>query len=271
VLLVEPQYLSQLIITHLSARQDPAYLSLAHAQSISWHLRDSWSVLLLAGVGSLFAVLERRWTALYLLAWAVLAYVLLSFHAPVWYHHQLLITVPAAMLAAIAVGEAARLLPRVIRQCVFLDLRFVLILLALLGSAATLAARARLTYHTFILPAFLIPPEAPSEGRETPFLVEMTSRAARTNWVVTDLPMYAFRAGLPVPPPLAAITDKRLSSGEISEAQIIQVIEDYHPEQVLLGRFDLPAVEAYLKEDYRRIYQWGRKTLYLHGDLKRNP
>jgi len=271
LLLVGPANLDQLITTHLSAREDPAYLSLTHAQSISWHLRDSWAVLLLAGVGSLFAVLERRWTAFYLLAWAALAYLLLSFHAPVWYHHQLLITIPAAMLAAVAVGEAVRLLPRVIRQRAFLDLRFALILLALAGSTATLAARARLTYHTFILPAFLIPPEAPSEGREAPFLVEMVNRAARTHWAVTDLPMYAFRAGLLVPPPLAAITDKRLSSGEISEAQIIQVIETYKPEQVLLGRFDLPAVEAYLKEDYRRIYQWGRKTLYLHGELKRNP
>jgi hypothetical protein len=269
--LVGPENLSQLITTHLSAREDPAYLSLAQAQSISWHLRDSWPVLLLAGVGSLFALLERRWTAFYLLAWGATAYVLLSFHAPVWYHHQLLITIPAAMLAAVAVGEAVRLLPQAIRQHAFMDVRFFLILLALAGSAATLAVRARLTYHTFILPAFLIPPEAPSEGREAPFLAEMTSRVARTHWVVTDLPMYAFRAGLPVPPPLAALTDKRLSSGEISEAQIIQVIEDYKPEQVLLGRFNLPAVEAYLKEDYRRLLKSGRKTLYLHGELKRNP
>jgi hypothetical protein len=99
----------------------------------------------------------------------------------------------------------------------------------------------------------------------------MTSWADRTHWVVTDLPMYAFRVGLLVPPPLAAITDKRLASGEITEAQIIEVIETYKPEQVLLGRFDLPAVEDHVREDYRRIYQFGRKTLYLLGELKRNP
>jgi len=98
----------------------------------------------------------------------------------------------------------------------------------------------------------------------------MATYAAHTHWVVTDMPMYAFRAGLLVPPPLAAITDKRLASGEATEEQIIQVIEEYQPEQVLLGRFDLPAVEAYLKKDYRRIYQWGRRRLYLHGELKRS-
>jgi hypothetical protein len=83
--------------------------------------------------------------------------------------------------------------------------------------------------------------------------------------------MYAFRAGLPVPPPLAAMTGKRIASGELTEAMIIQTIEDYKPEQVLLGRFDLPAVESFLRQDYRRGYQWGRKVLYLHGELKRNP
>jgi hypothetical protein len=261
----------QLITTHLSARQDPAFLSLANAQSITWHLRDAALVLFLGAVGVGFIILERRWTSLYLAGWAAAAYLLLSFHAPVWYHHQFLVTIPAAMLAAIAVGEAVRWLLGMFQTRPSLNLRLVLVLLALVGFAATLSARARPTYHTFVLPAFLIPPEAPSEGREIPFLEEMGSRADKTRWVVTDLPMYAFRAGVPVPPPLAAITDKRLASGELTQAQIIQVIEDYQPEQVLLGRFDLPDVEAYLKEDYRRFYQWGRKTLYLHGELKRNP
>ena len=271
LVLVGPAYLSQLVTTHLSARQDPAFLSLTESQSITWHLRDAWAMLFLGAVGAGFVILERRWTSLYLVGWALGAYLLLSFHAPVWYHHQFLVTIPAGILAGIAVGEAVRWILALRRDRFRLSLRLLLVLLALAGFAATLAARVRPTYHTFVLPAFLIPPEAPSEGREIPFLTEMSSRADKTHWVVTDLPMYAFRAGLPVPPPLAALTDKRLASGEISEEQIIQVIEDYQPEQVLLGRFNLPAVEAHVREDYRRIYQWGRKTLYLHGELKRNP
>jgi hypothetical protein len=175
------------------------------------------------------------------------------------------------MLAAVATGEAIRWIVGMLHSRPMLDLRLLMVALTLVGFTATLAARARLTYHTFVLPAFLIPPEAPSAGRELPFMELMSSRAEQTHWVVTDLPMYAFRVGFLVPPPLAAITDKRLSSGELSETRIIQVIEDYAPEQVLLGRFNLPAVEAHLREDYRRIYQWGRKTLYLHGELKRNP
>jgi hypothetical protein len=57
----------------------------------------------------------------------------------------------------------------------------------------------------------------------------------------------------------------------LTEAQIIEAIETYRPEQILLGRFELPAVETYLKDDYKRVYQWGRKTLYFHGELKRLP
>ncbi len=271
LLLVGPAYMSQLVTTHLLARQNPAFISLANSQSIAWHLRDAAPVLALGALGAAFAVLERRWTTLYLAGWSGGTFLAFSFHAPVWYHHQFLITTPAAMLAAIAVGEAARYLLRMRRSWPGLNLRLVLVLLALAGFITTLSARARLTYHTFVLPAFLIPPEGSPGDREIPFLTEISARADKTQWMVTDLPMYAFRTGLSVPPALAAITDKRLSSGELTEAQIIDVIEDYRPEQVLMGRFDLPAVDAYLREDYRRIYQWGRKTLYLHGDLKRNP
>jgi hypothetical protein len=161
-------------------------------------------------------------------------------------------------------------IPIAICSRVFASGRALLALLALAGCFAILGARARLTYYSFALPAPLIPPEAPTGGHETDFLAGLATYATHTQWVVTDMPMYAFRVGLLVSPPLAAITDKRLASGEATEEQIIQVIEAYQPEQVLLGRFDLPAVEAYLKKDYRRIYQWGRRRLYLHGALKRS-
>jgi len=268
LLLVGPADLSQLITTHLAARQGAAFISLTEDQPISWYLRDAWPFLLLGGLGCVFAALERRWTSFYLLAWAGVAYLLLSFHAPVWYHHQFLITIPAAILAAIAAGEGIRVIPHVLRSRAFLSGRTLLAALALVGFIAVLGARARLTYYSFAMPASLIPPEAPTGGHETDFLAAMARYTTNTHWVITDMPMYAFRVGLLVPPPLAAITDKRLSSGEITEEQIIQVIEKYQPEQVLLGRFDLPTVEAYLKKDYRRIYRWGRRRLYLYGELK---
>jgi len=270
LILVGPAYLSQLVTTHLFARQEASFIELTAAQSISWYLRDAWPFLLLGGIGCIFVILERRWRSFYLLAWAVVAYLLLSLHAPVWYHHQFLITIPAAILSAVAAGEVMQVIPRVVRSRAFVSGRALLALLALAGCVVILGARARLTYYSFALPAPLIPPEAPTGGHETDFLAGMATYATKTHWVVTDMPMYAFRLGLPVPPPLAAITDKRLASGEVSEEQIIQVIEEYQPEQVLLGRFNLPAVEAYLKKDYRRIYQWGRRRLYLHGELKRS-
>jgi 4-amino-4-deoxy-L-arabinose transferase-like glycosyltransferase len=270
LILVGPAYLSQLITTHLFARQEASFIELSASQSITWHLRDAWPFLLMGGIGCAFAALERRWRSFYLLAWAGVAYVLLSFHAPVWYHHQFLITIPAAMSSAIAAGEVTKVVPRVIRSRAFASGGALLALLALAGGIAILGSRARLTYYSFALPAPLIPPEAPTGGHETDFLAEMTKYTTKTHWVVTDMPMYAFRVGLPVPPPLAAITDKRLASGEVSEEHIVQVIDDYQPEQVLMGRFNLPAVEAYLKKDYRRIYQWGRRRLYLDGELKRS-
>jgi hypothetical protein len=100
------------------------------------------------------------------------------------------------------------------------------------------------------------------------FLVKMANHAADTRWVVTNLPMYAFRAGLPVPPSLAVMSEKRIVTGELTEAQIIAIIEEVRPEQVLLGRREFPELEAVLKEDYRLLYTRGKRQLYLRKDIR---
>jgi 4-amino-4-deoxy-L-arabinose transferase-like glycosyltransferase len=68
-------------------------------------LQAAVPLLSLAVFGVLLSIHKRNWLSLYPLAWAVVAYVLFSFYSPVFYHHQLLITIPAALLAAIASGR----------------------------------------------------------------------------------------------------------------------------------------------------------------------
>ena len=96
----------------------------------------------------------------------------------------------------------------------------------------------------------------------------MTNHAPETHWVVTDLPMYAFRVGLLVPPYLAVSSTKRRSTGELTEQQFIAIIEEYKPEQVLIGRSTYPEIEKYLEQDYRVLYTRGKRLLYLRKDLK---
>ncbi len=49
----------------------------------------------------------RRWLTLYLSAWMAPAYILLG-SPPVWDHQQVLVTIPAAMLAAISLLRRAQ-------------------------------------------------------------------------------------------------------------------------------------------------------------------
>jgi hypothetical protein len=80
--------------------------------------------------------------------------------------------------------------------------------------------------------------------------------------------MYAFRVGLVAPPYLSFVTAKRLSTGELTEEKIIAVIQEYRPEQVLIGRREFPLVKQYLQQDYRLIYDRGKRFLYFRKDIK---
>jgi hypothetical protein len=92
----------------------------------------------------------------------------------------------------------------------------------------------------------------------------MSDHAQETNWVFTDRPMFAFLAKLPVPPFLAVLSSKRLLSGELTQAEILQVLETYKPEMVLSGRFDIPAAQEYMsRRNFRRIDSTLRYRLYF--------
>jgi Dolichyl-phosphate-mannose-protein mannosyltransferase len=268
LLIVGPENLRQLLSTHLVASQSQAYIGSVIAQPISWHLREAWPILLLGLPGSAFVLLRRRWISLYLIAWTLVAYVTLSFYAPVWYHHQLLVTIPAAMLAAIAVGEALRSIPRIANSRAFLSANTFLTALSLIGFIIALANRAPLVLPDFYRPPVFVTHAAHAPWPEQMFLTKMSNHAPETHWVVTDLPMYAFRVGLLVPPYLAVSSTKRRSTGDLTEQQFITIIDEYKPEQVLIGRSEYPEIEMYLNQGYRVLYTRGKRLLYLRKDLK---
>lgn len=273
VFFVGPANLPQLITSHLEARQVQDFIAVNESEPLSLHLRDARLILLLAGIGCLFVLVERHWLSLYLIAWVAVGYLLLAVQIPVFFHHTLLITVPAAMLAGIAVGEAilwiARV-PQLLRSHGLLSWRTLLSVLALIIFAASVIERAPETFLSFPRRSALMTQAALTAWpqQEQMFLTKMANHMAETHWVVTDLPMYAFRVGLVTPPYLSFVTAKRLSTGELTEEKIIAVIQEYQPEQVLIGRREFPMVKQFLQEDYRLIYERGKRFLYFRKDLK---
>jgi hypothetical protein len=117
-------------------------------------------------------------------------------------------------------------------------------------------------------------PDAAAKEQRAPFedrvMRKINQYSDRTNWMVTDLPMYAFRAGIPVPPNLAVISGKRFVSGALTEEDIIETVMEYKPEQVLIGRFELPALEQSLLENYALILEREQELkLYVRKDFLR--
>ena len=203
------------------------------------------------------------------MAWALVSYLLLSQHSPIWYHHQLLVTVPIAVLCGIAVGEFLVALSDVTRRFQIGSVRGASVgIVAFLTLYLLFAGTPRVfSQLDFRLPNFK-PPEAEAVDIQAVKMLEvMRQHADVTNTLITDRPMLAVWLGKPVPPFLAAVTGKRITTGELSEHDIISAIRQYRPEQVALARFELPAVEAYLQQNYRLAYKLTDHRLYIRGDL----
>jgi len=80
--------------------------------------------------------------------------------------------------------------------------------------------------------------------------------------------MHAFRVQRPVPPILATFSSKRLATGSLTDEDILTAMQQYQPEQVLMARFEIPALNAYLQEHYTLILSVEYFRLYLRNDIQ---
>jgi hypothetical protein len=172
------------------------------------------------------------------------------------------------MLAAAAVGEGIHFLSRVRSASTLINLP------ALVGVGALVG---------LVWTAIFYVPVVRNQIMDRPRLTDFSLRATpgklkvlrtmneyidQTSWIMTDMPMYAFRVGRPVPPIVATFSIKRLSTGSLTEEDILTAMRDYQPEQVLIARFYLPALEAYVKERYTLILDVEFFRLYLRNDIQ---
>jgi 4-amino-4-deoxy-L-arabinose transferase-like glycosyltransferase len=266
LILVGPQNVWLIIFPHLTAPatqelQGPGY-------TINAHLRAAVPLLILGIFGALVSIYRRNWLTLYPLAWAALAYTLFSFYSPVFYHHQLLITIPIAMMAAAVAGDGILYLISLRQPADLIHLRTLFGILALIGFAWVSA------HYLPVLDKELMnrPRISGFNLRATPgklkVLRTMNEYIDQTNWIVTDMPMYAFRVQRPVPPVLATFSSKRLATGSLTEADILTAMREYQPEQVLMARFVIPPLEEYLQKNYTLILSEEYFRLFIRNDLK---
>jgi hypothetical protein len=262
--------LQQMLLPHFTARASTIEADSIVYSSLNSYLELIWSFFVLGLIGVLMALRLRRWLSLYLLAWAIFAYILLIIVAPVWYHQQMLLTIPTAGLCAIATGEIVQQLFR------WWQTRKVHLIDAGLFVAAILVTGVVLLNHLLpLIPAFTMDPNLafePSDKppREMQVVYEIQKYSQQTQWMATDLPMYAFRAGMLVPPEMAVVSRKRLVAGDFPDQELVAILKKYNPELVMLDRFDYPGVQAILESNYDMKYTRFNKHLYVRNEVSKD-
>jgi len=269
LILVGPQNVWLIIYPHLMA---PSTEELqGGADTINVHLQAAVPLVVLGIFGALISLYRRNWLTLYPIAWAAVAYTLFSFYSPVYYHHQLLITVPLAMTAAAAVGEGIAALFRLRKTSDLIRLQTLFGAIALAGFVWVSAHYVPLLDRELMNKPRLTDFNLKATPGKLKVLRTMKEYMNETNWIVTDMPMYAFRVQRPVPPILATFSLKRLRTGTLTEDDVLNAMREYKPEQVLMARFVIPPLEEYLQENYTLILSAEYFRLFLRKDITPLP
>jgi hypothetical protein len=266
LILVGPQNVWLIIFPHLTA---PATVELqGPGYTINAHLQAAIPLLILGMFGVLASIYRRNWLTLYPLAWAGVAYILFSFYSPVFYHHQLLITIPAVMMAAAAIADGIDSLIRWKQPSDLIHFQTLFGLIALIGFGWVALHYAPVLDRELMNKPRITGFNLKATPGKLKVLRTMDKYTDQTNWIVTDMPMYAFRVQRPVPPILATFSSKRLATGSLTEEEILNAMKEYHPEQVLMARFVIPPLEEYLQKNYTLVLSEEYFRLFIRNDLK---
>jgi 4-amino-4-deoxy-L-arabinose transferase-like glycosyltransferase len=257
ILLTAPTLLTtdwpQLILPHLAVQ--------GHRHTTqNWNVIDpilsaDWMLISLAGVGALSIVWNWRRVTPPLL-WAVVAGLWMVRHQPLWPHHYVLMAIPLAWLGGIA-------LTTLFEVASSQRGRVVTIVAALL--LAFVAGRVGYSGYKQLVRT----PKNKVKPLNAHVIANMKKYASPSTIVLTDRPIYAFQANLPVVPRYAVVSSKRRRAGRLREDAFERYIKSSQPEQVLLARFKEfagPAREA-LDAHYINVYRSPLESLYVRKDL----
>jgi hypothetical protein len=233
---------TQLLQPHLGSDSRSAFAG-NNVAAIEDLLVREIGLLPLAAVGIIWAFRARQGDAWLPLGWLLVALAFLLYERPLWYHHVVAFTVPLTWLAAFGVEASLAFVRRsmpirgVARLSGTRPSEGVLRLAGMaLAGAVCLAlvcfdpatGRVRIQEELMSL--------TPSYSEEVAEFIRQ-GYADQRGWVFTDRPIYAFKAGLPVPPAIAVLTVKRMRSASLSDQEMAGVLQTYRPEVVVLERF----------------------------------
>jgi dolichyl-phosphate-mannose-protein mannosyltransferase len=213
----------QVVGTHRSARGTIIF-SLQGMPAVVEFLEGNSILVAAACLSSLFFVTRKDDRVLLPALWFLAAMVGMVGHAPVFYHQTLLLSIPLCWLAAIGLG---RLIDtdawRIKRD------KPMLIALAVAGLLliVQIPSNIKATYREAI----------GIQCTECPEIIHfLRSNTASETWMITDRPMFAFRAVIPVPPNTAVWSAKRRNTKQLMDEDIVAAKNKYPIGMVLMNR-----------------------------------
>lgn len=248
--------LSGLVETHQVAREQAGGDS-DGLKALLRFVEEDQVLFALALAGTVLALVRRTFAVLSWIGWLLIAAAVLLDHSPVWPHHRLLITVPAAALA----GHVFSLeLPKRVPHSLVLAYRVLVPAVAALAIVASLMPTGRLE-------AMVRPKPWTNSDTDWQVFREFAPYAEKSAFVAAARPTFAFRAGRPVPPNLAVTSWKRFRVGLLKSKQVAADIARAEPGTILLSsRWPgsvRAAVEKKIKKTHRRVKRWPNQSTDL--------
>lgn len=245
--------IDMLLTPHFAAQtRTQALFTIGSQEFIADFFKQQPVYLLVAAIGVLFAYRQRQRAVVLPLAWFLTVTAAFIFHRPLWYHHIMLLTIPMAWLCAFSLYAWSKLFDQLAGKTIPQRLWRT----ALLATTASALCVALLNYPSPLAARL----DEQAKLYRPLYIWEMvqklqTDAQAEQGFVFTDRPFYAFQAGLPVTPPIAAISRKRMQSGILTHEDMLNALTKYKPEYVILQRFSDEDYSTAVMDEIHRHYE----------------
>ena len=211
-------------------------------------LVNDLGVLIPASLGVTLIIWKRRWDLSFPIVLLGTVIAIHLWHRPYWYYYGMHFAIPLAWLGAVGIVEWIKELWKIRINSICSKM---LTGLGLLGWSLIVALTMTLVPENIWSEVVRV--SVTTTVTEDTLLLKLRNYAWRTHWIFTDKLIYAFWAGVPVPPQLAVIPLKRIWSGQITKEEIVESLERYKPELLYMPlewetKFGL---SDYLREHYQ--------------------
>lgn len=211
---------------------------------IIWQMiLSDYDIALLALLGVILLIHQKKWQYLLPVLWLGLAITALVLYKPIWEHYYTLVSIPICWLAAISLSQLFAGIQK--KKNFFFWLTVAIIILVIVKIPGK---------YNRMLESIQVE-TAPEEKRIVNLLLKYKKDI---HWIFTDRPIFAFYADILVPPELVLTSDRRNFTDSITQDYFINKIDKYKPEIIILNElaYFSPSAISYIKDNYTLLHKF---------------